>query len=80
MDLERKYVQQTNPEPNNFKLFFMSNDRMSASFCLIEQVPFVCMIRHYGVYYNPFGEELRGEINYNEYSHEELANIIRSCV
>ena len=47
---------------NNYdkrKLFFMSNDKISASFCLLEGVPYIGQVSRYNFYFNPFG----GKIN-----------------
>lgn len=61
------------------KLFFMSNDRMSASFCLLEQVPFVCLIRNYGVYFNPFlPEPIEGSTSYTQYSIKDKIKLIQN--
>lgn len=53
---------------NNPKLFFMSNDRQSATFCLLEKVPYIGQISLYNVYFNPEGNELtyRKNININD--------------
>jgi len=59
------------------KLFFMSNDRMSASFCLVEKVPFVCQIKTYGVYFNPFlPKKIEGKISYTDFENRELVELI----
>lgn len=40
------------------KLFFMSNDRISASFCLLEKVPYIGQVSNYNFYFNPEGDKL----------------------
>jgi hypothetical protein len=40
------------------KLFFMSNDRVSASFCLLEGVPYIGQVSNYNFYFNPYGPDL----------------------
>jgi len=40
------------------KLFFMSNDRVSASFCLLEEVPYIGQVSNYNFYFNPSGPDI----------------------
>lgn len=48
--------------PNNYKrMMFMTNDRMSASFCLLENVPFAGPIEHIAVYYDPYSEDIKSD-------------------
>ena len=72
------FCKRYNDIKSNEKLFFMSNDRMSASFCLLEEVPFVCLIRNYGVYFNPFLEgPIEGSISYTQYSIKDKIKLIQ---
>jgi len=73
------FCKRYNRELKDDKLFFMSNDRMSASFCLLEEVPFVCLIRNYGVYFNPFLEgPIEGSISYTMYSIPDKIKLIQN--
>lgn len=45
---------ESKPNPKPSKLFFMSNDRQSASFCVLEKVPYIGQVGSYNFYYNPF--------------------------
>lgn len=69
-------------DANRKKLFFMSNDRQSASFCLLEKVPYIGQIGYYNFYYNPEGKPITKLVRFEkmliEAGSKSIENILLS--
>jgi hypothetical protein len=75
------FCKQWNKSSNTPKLFFMSNDRQSATFCLLEGVPYIGQVNYYNVYFNPLGSDIekdRKDIDITD--PKLLANVIKQSL
>lgn len=60
-------------------LFFMSNDRQSATFCLLEKVPYIGQVGYYSLYFNPKGSIITNN-NINEKLNTKKAELMTSIL